>query len=67
MAAVLATFTIEPAEDGYVLHIEDDDGQTLEFQATAEQLDLIAEAINEHLEDDFEDIDELDGDEDEEE
>ena len=66
MSGVLATFTIEPAEDGYVLHIEDDDGQTLEFQATAEQLDLIAEAINEHLEDDFEDIDELD-DEDEDE
>ncbi len=60
MAAVLATFTIEPAEDGYLLHIEDDDGQAIEFQATAEQLDLIAEAIDEHHEDDFEDIDDLD-------
>lgn len=67
MAGVLARFTIEPAGDDYTIHIEDDDGETVEFTATAEQLDLIQEAIEEHLESDYEDLDELDEDEEEEE
>ena len=57
MAKALARFTIEPDGDGYTLHIEDEDGDTLELTATAEQLDLISEAINEHLEADVDEID----------
>ncbi len=57
MPKTLARFTIEPAAEGYSLHIEDEDGETLELSATAEQLDLIAEAIEEHLEEDVDDID----------
>lgn len=57
MAKALARFTIEPAGDGYALHIEDEDGTVLELSATVEQLDLIGEAIEEHLEEDSDDID----------
>ena len=42
MAKGLARFTIEPTADGYMLHIEDEDGEVLELEATVEQLDLIA-------------------------
>ena len=59
MAKALSRFTIEPAGDGYALHIEDEDGETLELSATPEQLDLIAEAIEEHLEEDDSDLDEV--------
>ena len=57
MAKALARFTIEPDGEGYTLHIEDEDGDTLELTATAEQLDLISEAIEEHLEADVDDVD----------
>lgn len=50
MAKALSRFTITMADDGYMLHIEDEDGETLEISATYEQLDLIAEAIEEQLE-----------------
>ena len=39
-------------------------GDTLEFDATYEQLDLIQEAIEEHLEDDMDDADLLGDDDD---
>lgn len=45
----LARFSITEAEDGYRLHIEDDQGQTLELLANDEQLDLIIEALDEAL------------------
>lgn len=57
MAKALAHFTIDAVDGGYLLTIEDDDGTSLELTATPEQLDLIAEAIEEHLEQDDEDID----------
>lgn len=57
MARALARFTIEPDGEGYTLHIEDEDGDTLELTSTAEQLDLISEAIEEHLETDIDEID----------
>jgi hypothetical protein len=57
MAKALSRFTIEPAEDGYTLHIEDENGDTLELTATPEQLDLIAEALDEQLEADIDDVD----------
>ena len=49
MSRSLSRFTI--AEDGedYLLTIEDDGGETLELTATYDQLDVIAEALIEHL------------------
>ncbi|MET0308724.1 MAG: hypothetical protein ABW023_08460 [Sphingomonas sp.] len=56
MARTLAQFTITPDSDGdYTLHLEDDDGETIEFTASFEQLDLVMEAINEVLDSDEED------------
>lgn len=57
MAKALARFTIQPSDDGYTLHIEDDGGETLELTATAEQLDIIAEAIEDHLDAEGDEID----------
>ena len=59
MAKALAHFTIEPFDEGFIISIEDEDGATLELAATAEQLDVIAEAIEEHLEQDIDDVDEV--------
>ncbi|MGK6353743.1 hypothetical protein ACMGDH_00785 [Sphingomonas sp. DT-207] len=57
MAKTLAQFTITPDTNGdYTLHLEDEDGETLEFAASYEQLDLIVEAIEEQLDSDEEDI-----------
>ncbi len=61
MARTLAQFSITADGDGdYTLHLEDDDGETLEFTASEEQLDLIVEAIEEVAE--IEEDDLLDGD-----
>ncbi len=57
MAKTLAHFTIEPSDEGFILSIEDEDGTQLELTATPEQLDLIAEAIEEHLDSDVDDLD----------
>lgn len=66
MARTLAQFSITPDGNGdYTLHLEDEDGETLEFAASFEQLDLIVEAIEEQLDSDEEDM--LGVDEDEEE
>lgn len=65
MARTLAQFTITPDSDGdYTLHLEDDDGETLEFTASYEQLDLVVEAIEEVLEGDEDDALDVDEDED---
>lgn len=57
MAKTLAQFTITPdAEGDYTLHLEDEDGETLEFTASYEQLDLMVEAIEEQLDNDEEDV-----------
>ena len=50
MAKTLGHFSITPDADGYILHMEDDDGETVEYSATLEQLDLITESIEEQLE-----------------
>ncbi|UZK65143.1 hypothetical protein [Sphingomonas sp. M1-B02] len=56
MAKTLAQFTITPdAQGDYTLHLEDEDGETLEYSASYEQLDLIVEAIEEQLDSDEED------------
>lgn len=65
MAKTLAQFTITPDGEGdYTLHLEDEDGETLEFLASYEQLDLIVEAIEEQLDSDEEDILAVDEDDD---
>ncbi|PZO92039.1 MAG: hypothetical protein DI623_00885 [Sphingomonas sanxanigenens] len=61
MAGAFSRFTVEPDADGYRIQIEDDEGDTTELTATAEQLELIAETINEILEDEYEAYDD-DGD-----
>lgn len=55
MAKVLTHFSITQEPDGYMLHLEDEDGDEIEMSATFEQLDLIVEAINEQLDNDEED------------
>lgn len=61
MAKTLAQFTITAdAEGEYILHIEDEDGDTAEFTASYEQLDLIVEAIEEQLDSDEDDALEVD-------
>jgi hypothetical protein len=66
MARTLAQFTITPVGDGdYTLHLEDEDGETMEFTAGYEQLDLIVEAIEEQLDSDEEDALGVDDDDDE--
>ena len=65
MARALARFTISKANGDYILRIEDDAGESLELQATYDQLDLIAANIDEQLdadEDDALSVDEKDND-----
>lgn len=59
MARTLARFSITEAGDDYLLHIEDDNGDTFEITATYDQLDVIVEAIDEHLDEDAEELDEV--------
>lgn len=66
MAKVLGQFSITSEADGYILHLEDEDGETLEFSATLEQLDEITDAIDDQLEME-EEADALPDDDDEEE
>lgn len=61
MAQLLAQFSItKSADESFMLHIEDEAGTTIELEATYDQLDLIAESIEEHLENDLEDPDLVD-------
>lgn len=45
MSKVLGQFSITREADGYVLHLEDEDGETVEYSATVDQLDEITMAI----------------------
>lgn len=54
MARALAQFTIARMGEDYLLQIEDEDGETTDFVATYEQLDLIVETIDTHLNEDEE-------------
>lgn len=57
MAKTLAQFTITPDGNGdYLLNLEDEDGESIDFTASYEQLDLIVEAIEEQLDSDEEDV-----------
>lgn len=56
MARTLSQFTIARATSGdYLMSIETDDGETIEIEASYEQLDLVVEAIEEQLDSDEED------------
>ena len=48
----LSQFRIEGAKDKFQLHIEDDAGETIEFAASRDQLDVILEHLDEVLSDD---------------
>ena len=48
----LARFTVSRVDQGFQLHIEDDSGETLELTATQEQADLIADTLDELLDED---------------
>ncbi len=59
MARKLTQFTITESGEDYLLHIEDDAGETIEFTATYDQLDVLVEAIDQHLDADAEEMDEV--------
>jgi hypothetical protein len=61
----LARFTVNPGKGNYRMHIEDEDGETVELTATRDQLDVIADALDDLLAQD-EDEDEVDGSDEEE-
>ena len=63
MAKVLTHFSITQEAEGYLLHLEDEDGEEIEMSASYEQLDLIVEAISEQLDSDEEDALAVDDDE----
>lgn len=66
MARTLSQFTITPDGNGdYVLSLEDDDGETIDFTASFDQLDLITEAIEDVLDEDEEEMLAVDDDEEE--
>jgi hypothetical protein len=62
----LARFTAKQAGEGFTLRIEDAGGDTLELAATRDQLDVIADALDDLLADTEEDDATEDEDEDEE-
>lgn len=55
MAKGIVQFSISNDGSDYLLSIEDEDGDTSEFTVSFEQLDLMSEAIEEHLDADEED------------
>ena len=64
MAKALAHFTITRSGEDYLLSFEDEDGDTHDFTATFEILDLITESIEERLESDEDDLLGVDDDDD---
>ena len=49
MARTLSEFTINREGEDYILRIATDDGETVDVAATFDQLDVIAEAIDDLL------------------
>ncbi len=45
----LSQFRIEGSGESFQLHIEDDAGETIEFTATRDQIDVIVEHMDEAL------------------
>lgn len=72
MARMIETFTMARSTEGYLLQIEDEDGESAEFVVSYDQLELIADEIERYLDQDEEegltpeeddDVDEVDPDE----
>lgn len=64
MARTIASFTVTADGNGdYLIGIEDEDGETIELTASYEQLDLVADAIGDVLDEDEEDVLGVEGDE----
>ena len=63
----LAKFTVTEAGEDFNLHIEDEAGHVLELSATRDQVDVIADKLDELLsqDDSADEIDDEEGDEDE--
>lgn len=51
----LARFTISVREEDFVLHLVDEAGETTEFAASPEQLDLVIDALDDLLSESEED------------
>jgi hypothetical protein len=45
----LARFAISPRNEDFVIHLEDEAGEKLEFCASPEQLDAVIDALDEML------------------
>lgn len=54
MATKLEAFTITRAAEGYLIHIEDEEGEALELLASFDQLDAISEDLEAVLNSDAE-------------
>lgn len=66
MAKALAHFTVTRTGEDYLLMLEDEEGDTLEFTASFDLLDLITESIEDVLDEDEEEalgVDDDDGEE----
>ena len=48
-AKTLTQFRVEGSGDAFTMHIEDDAGETIEFEVTRDQLDVIVESLDEIL------------------
>jgi hypothetical protein len=58
----LARFAISVREEDFVLHLEDDSGETLEFAASPEQLDAVIDALDDLLSENEEELFEVEDD-----
>lgn len=61
----LAKFSISVREEDFVLHLEDDAGEKMDFAASPEQLDAVIDALDELLSEAEEDVFEVEGEDDE--
>lgn len=55
MSNKLSGFTVEPLDEGYLIQVEQEDGDAIELTATYDQLDMIAQTIDDLLDKDEED------------
>ncbi|RAK52834.1 hypothetical protein [Phenylobacterium deserti] len=60
----LAKFSISVREEDFVLHLEDDSGEKMDFAASPEQLDAVIDALDELLSENEEDLFEVDAEDD---
>lgn len=62
----LAKFAISVRSEDFVLHLEDDAGEKMDFAASPEQLDAVIDALDELLAEAEEDVFEVDDDDEDE-